>query len=81
MVELACSATIAPAYKPSVFHKLVPESTPDANSVNVVLVLCGGFKVSLADMEEYRRVVAADVAAGGDWVVACNGETFAASKV
>ncbi|KAL1947611.1 hypothetical protein VTO73DRAFT_13335 [Trametes versicolor] len=81
LVELACSATIAPAYKPKVFRKLVPKSAPDMKCAIVVFVLCGGFKVSLAEMEEYRQIVAADVAAGGDWVVACNGEIFSASKV
>ncbi|EIW60594.1 tryptophan synthase beta subunit-like PLP-dependent enzyme [Trametes versicolor FP-101664 SS1] len=81
LVELACSATIAPAYKPSVFRKLVPECAPGMKLASIVLVLCGGFKVSLAEMEEYRRIVAADVVAGGDWVITCNGETFAASKV
>ncbi|KAI0831064.1 tryptophan synthase beta subunit-like PLP-dependent enzyme [Trametes gibbosa] len=79
MVELACSATIAPAYKPSLFNRLVPGSTP-SNPANVILVVCGGFKVSLEDLEEYRRIVLEDIVAGGEWAVACNGETFGVSK-
>lgn len=79
MVELACGAAIAPAYKPSVFHRLVPRSTPD-KPVTVVLIVCGGFKISLDDVEEYRRIVQAEVSAGGTWDVAINGETFTASK-
>ncbi len=79
MVELACGAAIAPAYKPSVFNRLVPRSTPD-KPVNVVLIVCGGFKISLDDVQEYRRIVQAEVSAGGTWDVAINGETFATSK-
>ncbi|KAI0670605.1 tryptophan synthase beta subunit-like PLP-dependent enzyme [Trametes maxima] len=79
LVELACSATLAPAYKPSVFRRLVP--VPETSQLaTVVLVVCGGFKISLEDLVEYRRAVEADVAAGGDWDVAYNGETFTASK-
>lgn len=59
---------------------MVPRSTPD-KPVNVVLIVCGGFKISLNDVEEYRRIVKADVVAGGTWDVAINGETFTASKV
>lgn len=79
MVELACGAAIAPAYKPSIFHRLVPRSTPD-KPVNVVLIVCGGFKISLDDVEEYRRIVQAEVSADGTWDVAVNGETFTTSK-
>ncbi|KAH9901160.1 tryptophan synthase beta subunit-like PLP-dependent enzyme [Cubamyces lactineus] len=79
LVELACSATIAPAYKPSLFTKLVPESRSN-KLATVVLVVCGGFKISLDDLEEYRRIVAADIAAGGDWEVAYNGETLTTAK-
>ncbi|KAI0637207.1 tryptophan synthase beta subunit-like PLP-dependent enzyme [Trametes polyzona] len=79
MVELACSVTIAPAYKPSLFKRLIPESTP-SKPANIVLIVCGGFKVSLDDLEEYRKIVAAELAAGGDWEVAYNGERFGTSK-
>ncbi|CDO70689.1 hypothetical protein BN946_scf184798.g4 [Trametes cinnabarina] len=79
LVELACSATIAPAYKPTIFSKLVPESKSNKRAI-VVLVVCGGFKISLDDLAEYRRIVAADIARGGDWEVDYNGERFTASK-
>ena len=79
MVELACSATLAPAYKPSILRRIVPQSNSN-KPANIVFIVCGGFKISLDDMEEYRRIVAADLAAGGDWDIACNGETFAISK-
>ncbi|KAI0362688.1 tryptophan synthase beta subunit-like PLP-dependent enzyme [Trametes cingulata] len=79
MVELACSATIAPAYKPTLFRKLVPESKSN-KPANIVLVVCGGFKVSLDDLNEYRRIVQAELAAGGNWDVAYNGEMFPVPK-
>ncbi|KAI0646838.1 tryptophan synthase beta subunit-like PLP-dependent enzyme [Trametes meyenii] len=79
LVELACSATLAPAYKPSVFRKLVP--APGVNRpATVILIVCGGFKISLEDIEYYRKIVEADVATGGDWDVAYNGEAFTTSK-
>ncbi|KAH9901158.1 tryptophan synthase beta subunit-like PLP-dependent enzyme [Cubamyces lactineus] len=78
LVELACSTTIAPTYKRDVFSKLVQMT---GKVPTVVLVLCGGFKVSLNDMEDWRRAVAADIATGGDWGVAYNGETFTAPKL
>ncbi|KAL7283207.1 hypothetical protein ACG7TL_002634 [Trametes sanguinea] len=79
LVELACAATIAPAYKPTIFHKLVPEARSNKRG-NVVLVVCGGFKISLDDLEDYKRIVAADIAEAGDWDVAYNGEMLTVSK-
>ncbi|OSD02844.1 tryptophan synthase beta subunit-like PLP-dependent enzyme [Trametes coccinea BRFM310] len=79
LVELACAATIAPAYKPTIFHKLVPEARSNKRG-NVVLVVCGGFKISLDDLEDYKRIVAADIAEAGDWEVAYNGEMLTVSK-
>ncbi|KAI8998849.1 tryptophan synthase beta subunit-like PLP-dependent enzyme [Trametes punicea] len=80
LVELACSATIAPAYKPSIFNRLMAKSRSNERTT-VVLVVCGGFKISLDDLAEYKHIVAEEIAAGGDWEVACNGETFTTSKV
>ena len=77
LVELACAATLAPAYKPSLFHRLVP---PTGTPPTVVLVVCGGFKVSLADLEEYKSRVEAEIAAGGEWEVSLNGESFTVPK-
>ena len=76
-MELACAATLAPAYKPTLFRKLVPQSE---NSGPIVLVVCGGFKISLAELEEYGEIVEADIRAGGEWDVALNGETFTVPK-
>ncbi|KAI0362690.1 tryptophan synthase beta subunit-like PLP-dependent enzyme [Trametes cingulata] len=80
LLELACASTVSLAYKPSIFSKLVPPSGVDGGPATVVLIVCGGFKVSLRDLEEYKRIVEADVEAGGDWDVACNGEVFTVSK-
>ncbi|KAI0371720.1 tryptophan synthase beta subunit-like PLP-dependent enzyme [Pilatotrama ljubarskyi] len=77
MAELACAATIAPAYKPTLFKRVVPEAN---KSANIVLIVCGGFKISLDDLNEYKRIVEADCTAGGDWDVAYNGEVFEVPK-
>ncbi|KAJ2977326.1 hypothetical protein NUW54_g11433 [Trametes sanguinea] len=80
LVELACSATIATAYKPELFRRLVPGRTQPNEQATVVFVVCGGFKVSLEDMEEHRSVVAADREASGGWLVAYNGEVLEVPK-
>lgn len=72
LVELACSATLAPAYKPSLFNHLVP--SPLGQEKNVVFVVCGGFKIDLEEMAEYREIVREDKQKGEDWGVVCNGE-------
>ncbi|KAL7283204.1 hypothetical protein ACG7TL_002631 [Trametes sanguinea] len=79
LVELACSATISTAYNLELFRRLVPEAQSNGQAA-VVFIVCGGFKVSLDDMEEYRRIVAADLQAGGDWLVAYNGELLEVYK-
>ncbi|PCH38355.1 tryptophan synthase beta subunit-like PLP-dependent enzyme [Wolfiporia cocos MD-104 SS10] len=77
MVELACSTTLTPAYRPSLFNKLVP---PLGAERTVVFVVCGGFKISLKELEEYRQIVEADAARGGEWDVLCNGERWSVNK-
>ena len=54
LVELACSTTLVPAYKPSIFNKLVPRQGQglDGRPV-VVFVICGGFKISAVELSNY----------------------------
>ncbi|RPD65899.1 tryptophan synthase beta subunit-like PLP-dependent enzyme [Lentinus tigrinus ALCF2SS1-7] len=78
LVELACAATLVPAYNPSLFRELVPQTDKPAT---VVFIVCGGFKVSLKDLKEYERIVEADIAAGGEWDVALNGQSIKIPKV
>lgn len=79
MVELACATTLAPAYwgggNGLFFEKLVPPRQ-DQRRRTVVFVVCGGFKISLADMEKYRIEVEAEVRSGGLWNILCNGEQW-----
>lgn len=72
LVELACAATLSPAHSSTLFRKVVPEAK---EQTTVVFIVCG-VKVSLSDLEEYRGIVAPEVAAGMGWKVACNGENF-----
>ena len=73
LVELACAATLSPAYNPTLFRKLVPQTE---KRTMVVFIVCGGFKISLADLEEYKGIVASEAAAGKGWDIAYNGERF-----
>lgn len=79
LVELACSTTLAPAYKPSLFNKLVPPS-PLGAPKTVVFIVCGGFKISLKEMEEYREILETDELKGEGWDVLCNGEQWTVNK-
>lgn len=72
LVELACSTTLAPAYKPALFDKLVPIKSANERRT-VIFVVCGGFKISLDDAVEYRKLVNEDVNKGGCWKVLCDG--------
>ncbi|KAG6844490.1 hypothetical protein H0H87_006564 [Tephrocybe sp. NHM501043] len=80
LVELACSTTLTPAYKPAFFDKLVPLKSPEAKRT-VVFIVCGGFKVSLSEAFEYASLVAADKALGGTWsVLMDDGSRFEVEK-
>ncbi|KZT65460.1 tryptophan synthase beta subunit-like PLP-dependent enzyme, partial [Daedalea quercina L-15889] len=74
LAELACTTTLVPAYSPELFARLVPCSNPEEPRT-VVFVVCGGFKISLAEFGEYRAIV--DKMSGGTrWDVLCNGERW-----
>ncbi|EMD38624.1 hypothetical protein CERSUDRAFT_113802 [Gelatoporia subvermispora B] len=77
LVELACATTLTPAYWGSqeLFDKLVPPSEDGRRRV-VVFEVCGGFNVSLADMEKYRKEVEVDMQSGIAWNILCNGERW-----
>ena len=59
LVELACAATLTPAYSPALFERLLGPSR-DPERV-VVFILCGGMKITLADMYDYQRILDAGV--------------------
>lgn len=84
LVELACSTALAPAYKPAFFDKVVPikQASPADGKGTVVFIVCGGFKVSLDDAAEYRRIVDQDKESRGQvWDVFCDdGKPFQVVK-
>lgn len=84
LVELACSTTLAPAYKPALFEKLVPvkQGSSVGSKRTVVFVVCGGFKISLDDVAEYRKELDQDLQGnGGAWKVLCDdGKSFQVEK-
>lgn len=79
LVELACAATLCPAYKPTLFDHLVPPITNDDRVV--VFIVCGGFRISLNDLVEYESIVKKELSSGSDgWDVVCNGEKVQVPK-
>ncbi|KDQ59472.1 hypothetical protein JAAARDRAFT_56487 [Jaapia argillacea MUCL 33604] len=78
LIELACATTISAAYKPALISHLFPNAT---KPLTLVFIVDGGFKISLAEMEEYRKIVQEDVGnGGGEWEVLCNGERWTVPK-
>ena len=75
LAELACSTMLVPAYSPNLFAKLV---APSASGVlkTVVFIVCGGFKTSLAEFEEYHVIVEKAKKDRTHWDVLCNGEQW-----
>ncbi|KAI3601237.1 l-serine dehydratase l-threonine deaminase [Moniliophthora roreri] len=65
LVELACSTTLVPAYRRELLDKLVPPK-PDRT---VVFIVCGGFKISLPELQEYKGLVEQSIAnnPSGGW--------------
>jgi L-serine/L-threonine ammonia-lyase len=62
MVEPACAVSIATAYNGSL-AELYPELTPaEFAKLNIVIVVCGGSKVTLQILEEYRQKYGSDEA-------------------
>ena len=74
LIELACAATLTPAYEPGLMGRL---SEANGKPKTVVFIVCGGFKISLKEIEEYRTIVQLELKARKyDWECACNGERW-----
>lgn len=79
VVELACSTTLTAAYNRALFDKLVPPS-PSGTSRTVVFVVCGGYKISLEELEDYRTIVESKLWDTKQWDILCNGEQWVIDK-
>ena len=77
MVELACATTLAPAYSKELFDKLVPQK-PSGEPRNILFIVCGGFKISVAELMEYSEIAAAEQSPA--WEILCNGERWEIAK-
>ena len=81
LVELACATTLSPAYDPGFFNRLLGLAPKDGMSEGehrkVVLIVCGGVKISLQELEEYDERIKASLEAGGQrGEIFCNGERW-----
>ncbi|KAJ7684946.1 tryptophan synthase beta subunit-like PLP-dependent enzyme, partial [Mycena polygramma] len=74
LVELSCSTTLVAAYKKELFDRIVGPAETDRSGLFIV---CGGFKVSLDDMVQYRALVDA---CGDSLEVYCDGEAVKIHK-
>ncbi|THH10834.1 hypothetical protein EW145_g1054 [Phellinidium pouzarii] len=81
IVELACATTLTPAYHPSFFnHLLESQGRRIDMSVNrrktVVFIVCGGVKISLEELMEYKVVVNDALKESQEWEIFCDGERW-----
>ncbi|KAI0797773.1 tryptophan synthase beta subunit-like PLP-dependent enzyme [Abortiporus biennis] len=80
LIELACATTLVPAYSPELFNKLVPQRA-DGTTRTIVFIVCGGFKVTLDELEEFKEIVKAELQSQErNWEVKCNGEQWSIPK-
>ena len=81
LTELACAATLTPAYEPKLMNHLW-ELIPAENGIrNAVFILCGGFEVNLAEMDEFKETLRRDLEAGNtSWECFCNGIQMTVEK-
>ena len=81
LVELACSTTLVPAYKPSLLPHLVPPPQSSGNRRrNLVFIVCGGFKISGTDIESYGKILQDSAGNGSEWDVMVDGEKLKVQK-
>lgn len=61
------------AYSPQLFCHLVGG---DNTAKRVVFIVCGGFKVSMKEMEEYQIFVQKELKEKETWIVEVDGESL-----
>lgn len=67
LVELSCSTTLVPACNPALFEKIM--GTSEGNRT-VVFIVCGGFKVSVSEANEYQEMLNSEPGGNGEaWSV------------
>lgn len=54
LIELACGATLAPAYSQKLFGSIFGQPPTTEKRRTIVFIVCGGFKITLKDMMSYR---------------------------
>lgn len=81
LVELACSTTLAPAYHPTLFRRLLDfgDSSEKSGSYRqaVIFIVCGGVKISFEE-PFYRSLQVEEASRSADhvWEVFCNGKRW-----
>lgn len=82
LVELACATTLTAAYNPTLFsHIWRKESLGISGATTavvkpkaIVLIVCGGVKISLDEVESYKFIVRSKEEKTAEWSVCCDGQ-------
>ncbi len=81
LVDLVSSTTLIPAYNPKLFIILVTTKA-DVSPVNVVFIVCGGFKISLEELAESQTIIDTEQRIGGPtWQTLLDGEVLDIPKM
>ena len=74
LTDLACAATLTPAYEPRLMIRLGDFIPAEHGLRNAVFILCGGFEVNLAEMDGFRETLRRDLETGdASWECFYNG--------
>ena len=55
LVELSCATALSAAYAPDLLDRIIPSN---GQHRTVVFVVCGGFKISTKDLQNYQELLA-----------------------
>ncbi|KIJ69508.1 hypothetical protein HYDPIDRAFT_79658 [Hydnomerulius pinastri MD-312] len=84
LVELACSSTLSAAYNRDLFWRVLDPksevSDEERQKKTAIFIVCGGVKISCAEMVEYGEILNKAAAVEKEWQVVCNGTEFRVPK-
>jgi len=64
LAELACAAALTPAYETGLMDVLWKAIPAETRLHNAVFIVSGGFKATLAEMDEFKEILRRDLEAG-----------------
>ncbi|KAH7889803.1 tryptophan synthase beta subunit-like PLP-dependent enzyme [Phlebopus sp. FC_14] len=80
LLELACSTTLSAAYSRELFWRILDPMSEllchERQKKSVIFVVCGGVKITYAEMAEYGQILDDAAQVEKEWRVVCNGTEY-----